>query len=343
MKPRALALCVLLVSFIVGCGTPDPGLTDPQGQRANPGGEILFISNGDVFIWDGDLEQVTRGVHAASPRWSPAGERFVYVEMHADLGYSDLLVARRDGIFLEQVTHNRPDAEPFSEAFARYANWAIDPVWSPVGEQIAWVSDLGGWEVPEDPPGIPRLSDPLYLWFSETWDAPPYLLPSSEEIPITTPQGIGVTQESPTFSPDGSQLAFVARAEPTEIWTIDLNGGELAPLVASGEAAYDPAWSPDGDSVAFIQRQGTTNDVWIAPLNGDNPYQLTSIGSAVSPAWSPDGRFIAFFRESQGEFEAWYVEITSDSNGHLSSSEPEQLFTAEDIDAPSGMSWFGTN
>lgn len=340
LNPRALPLVVILLSAIAGCGSPDPSLTVSQGQGTDPGGEILFVAGGDIYIWDGDLEQVTRGVHAMSPRWSPAGDRFVYVEMHADMGYSDLLVARRDGIFLEQVTNNRPDAEPFSEAFVRYANWAIDPAWSPAGEQLAWVSDFGGWEVPPD---LPRLSDPLYLWFSETWEAPPYLLPSSEEIPILSLEGYGVTQESPTFSPDGDQLAFVARAEPPEIWTIDLNGGALAPLVASGEAAYDPTWSPDGDSLAFIQRSGTTNDVWIAPLNGDEPYQLTTIGSAVSPTWSPDGRFIAFFRESRGEFEAWYVEITTESDGQLSASEPEQLFTAEGIDAPSGMSWFGTN
>ncbi len=339
MTPRTLIPYVILLTLLVACGTPDPSLTAPAGQNTSPAGEILFVAGGDVYIWDGDLKQVTRGVHAASPRWSPAGERFAYIEMHADLGYSDLLVARRDGTFLTQVTQNRPDAEEYSEEFARYAYWAIDPVWSPAGEQLAWVSDREGWEVPDH---LPRLSDPLYLWFSETWDAPPYLLPSSEEIPIVTLEGIGVTQESPTFSPDGNQLAFVARAEPSEIWTIDLNGGELTSLVASGEAAYDPAWSPDGDHVAFIQRQGTANDIWIAPANGDEPYQLTSVGSAVSPVWSPDGRFIAFFREHQGEFEAWYVGITEGSDGRLSASEAERLFTADELDTPSGMSWFGT-
>lgn len=338
LKLRACVLFALLMSFITGCGDPDPELTDAQGQNTAPGGEILFVAGGNVYIWDGDLEQITRGVHAASPRWAPAGERFVYVEMHADMGYSDLLVARRDGIFLEQVTFNQPDAEAFSEAFVCYAYWAIDPVWSPVGEQLAWVSDREGWEAPACDL---RLSDPLYLWFSETWDAPPYLLPSSEEIPIYTIEGFGVSQESPTFSPDGEQLAFVARAEPAEVWIIELDGGELTPLVSSGEAAHDPTWSPDGDNIAFIQRQGTQNDVWIAPVNGDDPYQLTDIGSAVSPTWSPDGRFIAFFRESRSEFEAWYVEIVHDGDGRLSASEPRQLFTADDIDVSSGMSWFG--
>lgn len=338
--PRSLVLLILLgipLLLATACGTPDPSLTT-NAQGAGPGGEILYVAGGNVYLWsDGDTQQITHDIQAASPRWSPAGERFAYVEMHADLGYSDLIIANRDDELMKQVTNNRPDAEPYSADFVCDANWAIDPAWSPVGEQLAWVSDLGGWEAPKC---IYRLSDPLYLWFSETWDAPPYLLPASAEIPVTTFDGIAVTQESPTFSPDGQRLALVVKAEPAEIWTIDLNSGELLTLVAGSDAAYDPAWSPDGANLAFIQRQDAANNVWIAPLDGSDPYQLTTTGSAVSPVWSPDGRFLAFFSLVDDRFEAQYVELTANSDGRLTASEPQKLFDADNIDTSSGMSWF---
>lgn len=135
--------------------------------------------------------------------------------------------------------------------------WAIDPVWSPAGEQLAWVSDRGGWEAP---PGMARYADPLYLWYSETWEAPPYLLPASEEVPVNI-RGLPALQESPTFSPDGNQLAFVVDLDPAEIWIVDFNGGELTPLVQGEDAVYDAAWSPDGESIAFVSRHGNQNDI----------------------------------------------------------------------------------
>ncbi|MER3439729.1 MAG: hypothetical protein C4346_20235, partial [Chloroflexota bacterium] len=105
----------------------------------------------------------------------------------------------------------------------------------------------------EPAPDEERYSDPMFLWYVESPGATPYLLPASARI--------GLTQESPTFSPDGARLAFVVRVssgkEPrTEIWTINLETGETAMLVSAEESAFDPAWSPDGHDIAFIGRSG---------------------------------------------------------------------------------------
>lgn len=322
-----LGLLLIAITTLAACGAPDATLEDDSAPvGAEPSGSILFVANGNVMRWDGDIEQVTEDVHAASPTWAPAGDRFAYVQMHD--GWSELVVADRDGDTLVQVTNNEPFDEPYSEAWAYNAAWALDPVWSPAGEQLAFVSDLGGGDA---------FSDPMTIWYSETWEVPPY--------PLNAALAIAESQEAPTFAPDGNTIAFVVRIRVsdtirnTEIWTLDLNTAESTVLVSGPEAAYDPAWSPDGANVAYIQRTGTANDVWIAPLDGSAPYQLTTVGTCVSPVWSPDGKFIAFFRLIDGEFEASYVELTRGADGRLSASEPRTLFRADGIDAPSGMSW----
>lgn len=330
--PLVSALLLLLLSMIlVACGQPDPEVEAMElGQSdGDPSGRILFVSEGNVHVWqNGNIDRLTGDGNAASPSWSPAGDRFAYVVVHD--AYSDILVARNSGETLVVVTDgHRPDLDEFSQEFVENAAWAMDVDWSQVGEQLIYVSDKGGFD---------EYSRPLYLWYSETFEVPPYQLNASA--------GISATQESPVLSPDGNTVAFVVRNEYSlgvrvaEIWLLDLNSATYEQFIVSDDGAYAPEWSPDGEHLTFIQRIGQGNEVWIAPVDGSSPpYQITNVGSAASPVWSPDGRFIAFFNVVDGEFEAWYVEVTEGDDGLFIASEPKKLFGANDIDAPSGMSW----
>lgn len=333
MPRRILIMVTLLVGMLlVACGEPDATLSTPQAQQqaqsnTKPSGEILFVSDHNISLWDGDIKQLTSGEHAASPSWAPVGDRFAYVRVGE--AFSDVIIARRDGAPLLAVTEgHQPDLEEFSEEYVANASWAWDVEWSPAGEQLIYVSDKGQFD---------QYSRPLYLWYSETFDVGPYMLNASAEI--------GATQEMPAFSPDGDTVAFVVRNERefgnrvSEIWLLDLNSATWESFVESPEGSYAPDWAPDAQNIVYVQRTGTSNDLWIAPLDGSEPYQITEIGSVASPVWSPDGKFIAFFRENKGNFEAWYVEVTADENGRITASEPEHLFSADDIDTVSGMSW----
>lgn len=330
--PLLTALLVLLLSMVlVACGQPDPEIEAMTLGQSNdkPSGRILFVSEGNVHVWqNGDIKRLTGDGNAASPTWSPAGDRFAYIVVHD--AYSDVLVARNTGETLVVVTDgHRPDLDEFSQEFVENAAWAMDVDWSPVGEQLIYVSDKGGYDM---------FSRPLYLWYSESFEIPPYQLNASVEI--------RATQESPVLSPDGDTVAFVVRNEyeagvrVAEIWLLDLNSATYEQFIVSDDGAYAPEWSPDGKNLTFVQRIGEGNEIWIAPVDGSHPpYQITNVGSAAAPVWSPDGRFIAFFRVMDGEFEAWYVEVTEGEDGIYTASDPEKLFSASDIDAPSGMSW----
>ena len=329
--PRAMLIALVLIA---GAGFSACGQAEDfqqTGQARESRGEILFVANHNVMRWeDGEIEQLTEDVWAESPTWSPAGDRFAYVQNHGD--FSEIVIAERDGDPLVVLTNHDSGVEPYTEDHVYLAAWGKEPDWSPVGEELVYISDKGGLDI---------YSRNLYIWISEFGvEAPPY--------PLEASQSIALSQSGPVYSPDGTQLAFSVRQEDGgvryhEVWTLDLQGGFYKPLVTGTEGAYDPDWSPDGQHIAYIQRTGESNDVWIVPVEGGEPYQLTNVGKAVEPVWSPDGSQIAFIRAVGVNFEVWVVDVEMGPDGRYVASEPEKLFSAENIDASSGLSWRATN
>jgi len=100
------------------------------------------------------------------------------------------------------------------------------------------------------------------------------------------------TEFWPTFSPDGSQVAFSSsRNGPFEIFIASLAPGSAArALTQDGSENFQPAWSPDGQSIAYVSRK--RRGIWVIPVTGGVARRLTDRGD--SPAWSPDGKFLAF-------------------------------------------------
>lgn len=338
---------VLLTACGVADATPPPGPDTIDAPRAAIGevrGEILYVDGGDIYRWSADdgskriIDVDGDNGGGESPVWSPDGQRFAWVRTSIE-GYSDLLLANRDGSTMQVVTANRPDEAPYSRRFAHFAYWAMDPTWSPVDpEQIVYVSDRGGVEFEySDDPTIPgRLSDPMFLWIRERAEVEPYILNAAFDL--------GLAQENPSFDPTGSAVGFTVRANAstTQVWTLDLNTAEATVLVEAN--AYDPAWSPDGNAIAYIQRNGQANDLWIVPRLADGswgaPYALTSGCACVAPEWSPDGDALAFVELVDAEFRIAHLSLTRAADGRLSAGERSVLIEGERIDAPSGLSWW---
>ena len=56
---------------------------------------------------------------------------------------------------------------------------------------------------------------------------------------------------SPTWSPDGTSIAF---SRAGDIWTMDADGDNQAKVADAGSWALSaPEWSPDGQSIAYVQ------------------------------------------------------------------------------------------
>jgi TolB protein len=103
---------------------------------------------------------------------------------------------------------------------------------------------------------------------------------------------------SPTWSPDGRQIAFEASNRIGGVWWIMImnsDGTGQRRLISNTNWAGSPAWSPDGTRIAYAATANHHDDIFVVGIDGVNPVKLTnSPASADSPTWSPDGTRIAF-------------------------------------------------
>ena len=96
----------------------------------------------------------------------------------------------------------------------------------------------------------------------------------------------------PTFAA-GPRRVFYVREEDggSEIWSMDLGGGDERMEIAAGGSLHDPDVSPDGGRIAYTRRSGGSSTVLVAPLDGSVGREVTTgAGSWSQPRWSPDGR-----------------------------------------------------
>jgi Tol biopolymer transport system component len=107
---------------------------------------------------------------------------------------------------------------------------------------------------------------------------------------------------NPTWSPDGNMIAFSAQVGGvTDLFTYDLQRGQLNRLTNDLYADLEPAWSPDGRLIAFVtDRFGTSldrlvyGDYELAVIDahaGGNIRELPHLPNAkhINPQWSPNG------------------------------------------------------
>lgn len=109
---------------------------------------------------------------------------------------------------------------------------------------------------------------------------------------------------SPAWSPNGSQLAYVAfnvYKGTSSVRVQDLSSGN-ARTIASGHGVNGaPAWSPDGHRIAFAKSADGDTDLFVYDLNTGQTRQLTrSSAIDTEPTWSPDGNKIVFTSDRGG-------------------------------------------
>jgi hypothetical protein len=117
------------------------------------------------------------------------------------------------------------------------------------------------------------------------------------------PVQIADAGEWPTFSPDGSQIAYaVNNIGQGHVWVADADGSNAHEILA-GEPTLlggvdELAWSPTGDRIAMgDQGEGHVAIYTFAPGGSDF---TTVITGGFYASWSPDGSQMAFLRPYDG-------------------------------------------
>lgn len=176
-----------------------------------------------------------------------------------------------------------------------------NPVWSPDGRHIAFVSHRGGDEK-EGP------------WIVSTDGA------QEQELARVPARGGSTTSHDelqPVYSPDGTKIFVLGMAlsEGNSWWNLGGEGPALIivdatqqwpwgrtwqrfgwwnPLDGAPFSIEEAVWSPDSKRVAFVSNHGNMS-IWVTDTEGGMPRRLTRIdGEPKKIRWSSDGRNIAF-------------------------------------------------
>ena len=128
-------------------------------------------------------------------------------------------------------------------------------------------------------------------------------------VSLTSLPGVEIT---PTFSPDGNQVAFAWQGEKLDNWDIWLKmigSSEMRRLTTDPAVDYSPSWSPDGRLIAFCRHaEGDARATihLVSPLGGSNrklgdlPVSTAGLGtwwSGGQLSWSPDGQWLVAGRD----------------------------------------------
>lgn len=304
----------------------------PDGRR------IAFGASGTVMaartqIWsvrpDGtDLRPLTtagtpEGVHQM-PKWSPDGSRLAFVAGgpgHAALWIQELTTGH--------LTRVREEHFFTGLAFA------------PAGEAIFWgeASRLSPGQVwrqrldratgrPRGAPavvattGVSTAAGGLAVaggrvaWVSTRSATNLWSLPLEGGRPSGPARPLTQTtfrNTFPTFSPDGSRLAFQLKrpGAETEVWTIAAGGGAPVPALSGDARGYFPHWMPDGDRVLAVERTDGGQRFASLDVRAGRRDVLRAVHAERHPRLSPDGRFVAYHAPIGGTLQVFVAPIES--------------------------------
>ncbi|MGQ0744678.1 MAG: hypothetical protein ACT4OS_10170 [Acidimicrobiales bacterium] len=150
------------------------------------------------------------------------------------------------------------------------------------------------------------------------------------------------TDSYPTFSPDGTRIAYESTtAEGTDVWMVEAagggaGGGTARKLTADPGDERFPAFSPDGRTLAFASDRTGNFDIYTIALDSDRTAPTGAgppdVGETAArrltdtplpeygPVWSSDGTRIFFQSLRDGDSEIYVMNADGTGTERLTSS-----------------------
>lgn len=299
-----------------------------RSERGSPMHLVLFD------IQTGEAEPLTDPSASvlgdSEPKFSPDG-RFVLFRRSLTSRTQDVYQVQVATKAVQRLTFDNRDLMGYT--------------WKPNGEQVLFSSDRSGrytlWQVGLDGTGLrevvpgswnlkqptlsqdgKRLAYERWLYDTNIWALP--LSTSSSDTLEEQRQVISSTlwDQQPSFSPDGSRIAFVSnRSGPYEIWLSNADGSLPRQLTRfDGSYVGNPDWSPDSRRLAFeVYKDGQALLYQMEASGGIPRLRIAKqTGDAILPHWSSDGTSLYYASNQNGTWQIWE---------HAEGHEPAQITT----------------
>lgn len=188
-------------------------------------------------------------------------------------------------------------------------HWARTPAWSPDGSQLAFVAQ-----------NVETRRFDLHLATAQG-RAGPAILPDRAML------------DSVAWLADGQTLIVADQAEDkdTELFAVNVAGGEPRRLTFASGFDGSARVSPDGTTLAFVSRRNGHADIYLMNSDGSNERRLTNHpADDIDPAWSPDGRWLVFASNrgsgmAMSDYDLFITAVDGGSTCQLTQTEtPEQ-------------------
>jgi Tol biopolymer transport system component len=125
----------------------------------------------------------------------------------------------------------------------------------------------------------------------------------------------------PTWSPDGSMIAFASNRSGTrQLYVANANGRNVEQVTDLNNMGGRSSWSPDGRKLAFYRGPAGDREIYIINIDGSGLQRLTNGGDNLGPSWSPDGNWIAFTSFRDGNNEIYIVRPDGSRETRLTNS-----------------------
>lgn len=132
---------------------------------------------------------------------------------------------------------------------------------------------------------------------------------------------------SPSWSPDGQQLAYVSFEQGrSAIYIQDLRSGQRTLVSRQDGINGAPVFSPDGSRIALTLSSSGNIDIWLHHIASGRKQRLTRNPSIdTEPAFSPDGSKLAFTSNRGGGAQIYEMDLNSNRIQRLTFEGKENL------------------